>query len=315
MTRRRALLTSLLVLSAAVAPVLGPAAPAHADQDVAECVADGTLTTGTVDVLPGWMSFTGALVLDCLTVGTGDDGGTWTIGFAGSSSLASCAGGTGSGNVTGGSTSHDGSVTGGSFSYVHAGVTVSVRGTVYTAGDGSRGHHVSAELALIPGSLSCPTGGTSGLSGQATILDGLPVPSVQVGGAACAVAGLKAYGSLLDVGFFTRGVDMEVVFDCIGLAPAGGWWQLALTGAASGNCAVETGSAVVVTGSSSPSGPVSGGVSWVRVGVNMTIDGWFATSGWSHVFTATVAWAPAVDCAAFGTYYGSFSGPGAMVSL
>lgn len=311
MTRVRAVLGCLLVLASVIGFV--PHAGAAPDQDVATCVASGQMTNTPLQPLPGPMTFTGYLLLDCVTVGTGDDGGTWYLPFAGSSSTQSCAAGTGSGSVVNGATSEfDGDVWAGSFTYVHAGLTVTVSGTVYTDGDDGRAHRLAAELALVPSSPSCPTGGgSSSLTGSATIVDGVVLPPLTAGAAACAASGVEHYPSWLDSNLAPRPVVMEIVLDCTGL-PSGGWALLVDGIAPFSVCAAEQGSGSVVS-SATPIGSVSGSVVWSRVGAVMLIEGSVSSGSGSATFIGQMLWAPTAPPCLGPVPFAQFTGPAAMV--
>lgn len=309
MTRVRVLVGCLLVL----VPVLGVAPPAAAvDQDVATCVVSGQLANTPLQPIPGPMSFGGYMLLDCVTVGTGDDGGQWFLPFEGSAWLESCAAGTGSGWIKSGATSQfDGAVWGGGFSYLHAGLTAKVEGYLYTNNDGSRAHTFTAELAIVPYSPACPSNGSSSLTGAANIVDGVSGPSINAGAGACPADGMEIYPAWpLDPTPGIRPVRLDLRLNCLGVGPANGFWGMILDGSAVSSCAGEAGTASVVN-SSTPIGSVSGAVNWVRVGVYMKIDGVVSGSGYTAAFSGVVGWTGLPNCLTY-TYMAPFSGAAAM---
>jgi hypothetical protein len=157
-------------LSAGSASASGPGA--------ANCVVTGgavTITGGGGIQLAtphnDTFSFVG-LTISCTGSDT-DDNGSWTIQASGHSDNETCAAGTGGGTIDGGSSPGDGGVTGGAFTFARAGASVTVQGTILTAGET---HTFGAQFAFTPtggecaGDLSKPTGGAT-LTGTAAVVE------------------------------------------------------------------------------------------------------------------------------------------------
>jgi hypothetical protein len=140
---RLALSTAVLVGgSVAVSPA------AHADTDAAVCGAAATWTYAPA-LGPAPVPATavgGTMVLNCVGL---DDGGPWTLPFAGAS-LEGCMVGTGTMAWGAASVGPEGPVTGGTFTYYRVGSHIVLSGTIFTPGPPIETHTLAAEMEWLP---------------------------------------------------------------------------------------------------------------------------------------------------------------------
>ncbi|MEA3076765.1 MAG: hypothetical protein QOF60_1673 [Actinomycetota bacterium] len=164
---RRVVLGVVLVAAAMVWP--GAAPPAAADPDAGvPCTVVGAFTYGPgLGPVPAAQAVGGGLTVTCVLVG--DEAGVWTLPFAGTS-VEGCLGGEGTELWAAAATGPEGPVTGGGFTYVRAGLTMDLYGTINAAAEV---HQLVAHIDWLPVGPFCvpPTVAGVTVSGLGVITD------------------------------------------------------------------------------------------------------------------------------------------------
>jgi hypothetical protein len=272
MARRRWRLVVASVGLATLSVVPGTPARALNDVDAATCVADGSVTFSPgLTAVSTMQSVSGTLTATCAA--PGDDGGTWTISFFGSSTLLdSCIAGAGAGTMSATSTSDGSGI--GTFSYNRTYGSLHIEGSLPTSGDPDP-HMVVANLAA-PSNQLCPPGPVTSapLAGQVEIADDT------ASAAFCfTVSGTGSWLPGVTSTTTTETVSLGLTITCP-LPPGddAGTYSLTVSGTSTEDCLTGASATLTVSGTG-PEGAISGTATYTKVLGVMHLDGTFTSAG------------------------------------